>query len=235
MVVSTLPLSDYDIRLKKVAEEYIADLKDTWPSIVVDIAQPSFRKMLKHLYPEDSSGIHPDICDLLNSLKRTPFEKVRVVIVGEGPYPNECANGVAFECPSTMRPSMLTIQSELERDIDGFVKMATGDLGKWTDQGVLMLNYYLTSNDKSTIKDTESCEFTKKVIRLLDKTKKNLVFMLWGEHACSLLPLIRKHYHCILMAPHPSPMSGSFHGCKIFSKCNEYLEKKKIQKINWIL
>jgi uracil-DNA glycosylase len=213
-----------------------------WPSLCrSELSSKHLRPLLDSLYAKtydslyEQAEVFPVIGDLLNSYVRTSFIATRVVIVGEGPYPDPCADGVAFESLDTLRPSLEAVCAELERDIPDFVMPTVGDLHKWTDQGILMLNYWLTSDAKHTITDNESFRLAAAAIKMLTTYKTHLVFMLWGAHAHKLAPLINQEYHCVLLGPHPSPRSGQFYGCKHFSKCNAYLKKKNLPEIKWQL
>lgn len=199
----------------------------------------ALRSFLKKEY--SSQTIYPSMYDIFNALKFTPFEKVKAVILGQDPYHNEGqAMGLSFSVPNgiDIPPSLKNIYKELESDL-GIKPHFNGDLTKWANRGVLLLNTSLTvrANRANSHKGCGWEVFTDEIIKKISDGKKGVVFFLWGSNARSKKPLIDKSKHLILESVHPSPLSayGGFFGCKHFSKCNEYLEKNGIEKINWDL
>jgi uracil-DNA glycosylase len=199
-----------------------------------------FLNLAEYIKNEYSSNtIYPAGPLIFNAFNQTPFDKVRVVILGQDPYhgPGQ-AHGLAFSVQDgvPMPPSLKNIFKELKSDLD--VELPeTGNLTKWAERGVFLLNSVLTvqkSNPGSHAKKGWET-FTDSVIKILSDIKVNLVFLLWGNYAISKENLINEKKHLILKAPHPSPFSADrgFFGCKHFSKSNVYLSKNKISTINW--
>lgn len=199
-----------------------------------------FLNLAEYIKNEYSSNtIYPAGPMIFNAFNQTPFDKVRVVILGQDPYhgPGQ-AHGLSFSVQDgvSFPPSLKNIFKELKSDLD--VELPeTGNLTKWADQGVFLLNSVLTvrkSNPGSLAKKGWET-FTDSVIKILSDKKDNLVFLLWGNYAISKENLIDEKRHLILKAPHPSPFSADrgFFGCKHFSKTNVYLSKNNISPIKW--
>ena len=177
---------------------------------------------------------------IFNSFNLTPLEKIKVVILGQDPYhgPGQ-AHGLCFSVPEGVRPppSLLNIYKELESDLGKKVNFQNGNLEAWANQGVFLLNTTLTVEKSKPLshQDLGWSKFTDKVIALINKELKNIVFILWGSHAQTKKNLIDLNKHHILTSPHPSPLSAhrGFFGSKPFSKTNDFLESKQIDKITW--
>ncbi len=177
---------------------------------------------------------------IFNSFNLTPLEKIKVVILGQDPYhgPGQ-AHGLCFSVPEGVRPppSLLNIYKELESDLDKKVNIQNGNLEAWANQGVFLLNTTLTVEKSKPLshQDLGWSKFTDTVISLINKELENIVFILWGSHAQSKKNLIDLNKHHVLTSPHPSPLSAhrGFFGSKPFSKTNDFLESKQIDKINW--
>ena len=197
------------------------------------------REFLKAEY--NGFTIYPDMYDIFNALKFTPYSKVKAVILGQDPYhePGQ-AHGLAFSVPTGVEipPSLKNIYKELNSDL-GIPPANTGDLTRWAAQGVLLLNTSLTvrRGAANSHKGKGWEIFTDRVISLLNEREKPVVFILWGNNAKQKQALITNPQHCILTAPHPSPLSASygFFGCRHFSKCNAFLESRGIEPIDWAL
>ncbi|HQQ94498.1 MAG TPA: uracil-DNA glycosylase [Bacteroidia bacterium] len=166
---------------------------------------------------------------------------IKVVIIGQDPYhqPNQ-ANGLSFSVNDTVRvpPSLQNIFKELEKDIPGFSIPASGNLEPWARQGVLLLNAVLTveASLPGSHKDAGWQYFTDAVIRKVNDTCTNLVFMLWGNYAIAKAGLIDPEKHLVLQAAHPSPLArGAFFGSRHFSQSNAYLIKHGKSPVNWQL
>jgi uracil-DNA glycosylase len=184
--------------------------------------------------------IYPKQTEVFNAFKLTPFEDVKVVILGQDPYhgPNQ-AHGLSFSVNYGVRtpPSLANIYKELKSDI-GFTIPNHGNLTSWATQGVLLLNATLTvragSPGSHQKKGWEI--FTDSVIKQISDEKTQCVFLLWGNFAKSKSNLIDLGKHLVLTAAHPSPLAGgAFFGSQHFSKTNEYLVSKKIKPIDWAL
>lgn len=185
--------------------------------------------------------VYPDMYDLYNCFKFTPFEKVKVVLLGQDPYHNEGqAHGLCFSVQKGIQnpPSLENIFKELQSDV-GCARPKTGDLTKWAKEGVLLLNTSLSvrAHQANSHSKCGWAWFTDNVIQLLSEQKENLVFILWGGNARSKKPLIDKRKHFIVESAHPSPLSAynGFFGSKPFSQTNEYLQSKGISPIDWDL
>ena len=167
---------------------------------------------------------------------------MKVVILGQDPYhrPNQ-AHGLSFSVKPTIvpPPSLINIYKELATDIEGFVIPKHGYLVDWAKQGVLLLNTVLTVEEgKANSHANWGWEtFTDKVIAKLNAHRENIVFLLWGSHAQKKGAFIDRNKHCVLTAPHPSPLAAhrGFFGCHHFSKANEYLKAHGMAEINWQL
>ena len=197
------------------------------------------RSFLKAEY--NAHTIYPDMYDIFNALKYTPYSKAKVLILGQDPYhePGQ-AHGLAFSVKRGTEPppSLKNIYKELSSDV-GFIPPEHGELTKWAEQGVLLLNTSLTvRRSQANSHRGKGWEiFTDRVIELLNQRETPMVFMLWGNNAKAKTPLITNPKHLVLTAPHPSPLSAhyGFFGCKHFSKCNDFLQGNGIEPIDWSL
>jgi uracil-DNA glycosylase len=177
--------------------------------------------------------VYPPQEQIFEALNLTPFNKVKVVILGQDPYHGEGqAHGLAFSVKTTpLPPSLKNIFKELKISPDN------GDLTSWAQQGVLLLNTVLTvRRGEANSHQKKGWEFiTDKIIQLLSEEKNNLVFVLWGSAAIAKKTLINQNKHCVLEAVHPSPLSAhrGFFGCRHFALVNDYLVKSGFEPINW--
>lgn len=184
--------------------------------------------------------IYPPKEQLFEALKLTPYEDVKVVILGQDPYHQKGqSHGLSFSVKEGVKipPSLRNIYKEIENSMN--VNAAkSGDLTSWAKQGVLLLNAVLTVRDSSpnSHKGKGWEIFTDCIISSLNNHKTPIVFMLWGNDAKKKIPLITNEKHLILTAAHPSPLSASrgFFGCNHFNLANDFLEKNHISKINWV-
>jgi len=190
------------------------------------------RKMYD-VYPKDEK--------IFYSLNSTPFNKLKVVIVGQDPYHGaNQANGLAFSVPNGLKtpPSLRNIHKELLNDLE-INNFNLTDLSNWAKQGVLLLNSTLTVIHKKPNSHQKIGweKFTDSIIKKIVSKKKGIIFILWGKNAQKKINLINKKKHYILSASHPSPLSAnkSFFGCKHFSLTNSLLIKNKQKPINWDL
>lgn len=198
-----------------------------------------FMSIINHEY--DTKTIYPPKEDIFAALKNTPFKDVKVVIVGQDPYHGEGeAMGLSFSVHDGIKlpPSLKNIYKELEDDL-GYKPVNSGDLTKWTKEGVLLLNATLT-----VVKDTPNShaklgwdKFTDYVIKVLNEKEEPVVFILWGNFARSKKEFITNKKHLVIESAHPSPFSArnGFFGSKPFSKTNEFLKKNNIKEIDWDL
>lgn len=197
----------------------------------------ALRSFLKSEYK--GFTIYPDMYDIFNALKLTPYSEVKAVILGQDPYhePKQ-AHGLAFSVQDGVEPppSLKNIYKELNTDL-GLPIPTTGDLTCWAKQGVLLLNTSLTvRRGQANSHRGRGWEiFTDRVISLLNEREKPLVFILWGANARAKTSLITNPRHLILTSAHPSPLSAynGFFGCRHFSKCNQFLRENGISEIDW--
>lgn len=196
------------------------------------------RDFLKSEYRAGKT-IYPRTDEYFAALDGTPFDKVKVVILGQDPYhgPGQ-AHGLCFSVQEgvTRPPSLVNIYKEIESDLG--IKMSTsGSLKKWAEQGVLLLNATLTVEGglAGSHQGKGWEQFTDRIVDLLNRERDHLVFMLWGSYAQKKGQLIDRQRHLVLTAPHPSPLSAhrGFLGCKHFSKANDYLIKHGQKHIDW--
>ncbi len=201
-----------------------------------------YKKIRQFLIEEYKTHIvYPDMYDIFNCFKYTPFDKVKVVLLGQDPYHNEGqAHGLCFSVQEGIKnpPSLENIYKELIDDI-GCPIPKSGTLTKWAKEGVLLLNTSLTVREHAANSHAKCgwAWFTDSVIRLVSEQKENVVFILWGGNARSKKALIDERKHCIIESVHPSPLSayGGFFGSKPFSKTNAYLMQKGLSPIDWDL
>lgn len=184
--------------------------------------------------------IFPKPSLIFNAFNYCDFESIKVVILGQDPYHNQGqAHGLSFSVPITvpLPPSLKNIYKELSTDLGIQVDYKNGNLEKWAKQGVFLLNSTLTVEKNKPLSHSKIGWdiFTSKVIEILSNKRKNLVFILWGNHAQNKLKNINLKDHFIIESPHPSPLSSyrGFFGSRPFSKTNEYLRSKNIKEIDW--
>lgn len=209
------------------------------------LLDPEFSKdyylKLRHFLAQEyrTRTIYPDMYHIFATLQTTPYDKVKVVILGQDPYhgPNQ-ANGFSFSVQPgvAIPPSLINIYKELCTDC-GCHMPTTGYLKKWADQGVLLLNAVLTvrAGQPSSHAGMGWEQFTDKVITLLNEREKPVVFLLWGRYARQKKVLITNPQHLVLEAAHPSPYSAynGFFGCHHFSKANAFLKAHGMEPIDW--
>ena len=191
----------------------------------------------------ETKTIFPPRNLIFNAFSKTPWDKVKVVIIGQDPYPNPGdAMGLSFSVPRTQRipGSLLNIYKCLEKDEKiKFIRPKHGDLSSWAEQGVFLINATLTVECKkanSHQKNSGWSKFTDFVIRQISSQKKNVVFLLWGKFAIDKSSLIDASKHLIIKNIHPSPLAqtkGDFTKSTQFSQTNDYLEKNGLEPINW--
>lgn len=216
-------------------------LPGDWSSVILEEYDKEYfvklRKKLLHDYCKYVQ-IRPCYKDIFNAFKFCSLENLKVVILGQDPYHNENqAHGLAFSVPLCVKipPSLDNIFNELSNDL-GVDKPKHGNLEKWADQGVLLLNSFLTVELHKPLSHSNIGWdlFTDAIISKISDLKHHVVFILWGNYAKSKKNLVDQHKHCVLTAAHPSPMSVSrFYGCRHFSKTNKYLIENNIPQIDW--
>lgn len=215
----------------------------TWHDVLAPEKQKAYFQALMHKVDtqrEAGQVIYPPQSDVFNALTLTPLETVNVVILGQDPYhgPNQ-AHGLSFSVLPGVKtpPSLANIYKELASDIAGFNVPDHGTLTQWAEQGVLLLNTVLTvEQGKAHSHAKWGWEtFTDVVINTVNTHCQNVVFLLWGKHAHKKGANIDTNRHCVLTAPHPSPLSAhrGFLGCRHFSAANAYLIEKGKKAIDW--
>ena len=219
-------------------------IEASWKEILKsEFAKPYFQQIPLHIKTEKSQGkiIYPPGSLIFNAFNKTPFDKVKVVILGQDPYHGTGqAHGLCFSVQNGVPPppSLVNIFKELQDDI-GVSIPDHGNLTHWAEQGVFLLNASLTVRAGEPMSHSKIgwAEFTDTVIKKIADLKKNVVFLLWGKFAQEKRVLIDETKHCILRSVHPSPLSAhaGFFGCKHFSKTNEYLMSKGIDPVDWKL
>lgn len=212
----------------------------SWNNTLEDqFSSPYFSRLREFLIEEKKQfQVFPPGNQIFSAFNRTPFQNVKVVIIGQDPYHQKGqANGLCFSVsPGIAKPpSLINIFKELESDL-GIPVPKTGNLEPWADQGILLLNATLTVRQgQAGSHQGKGWEtFTDAVIKKISEQKKGVVFLLWGRYAHSKEELIDKNKHFILKAAHPSPLArGAFFGCKHFSKTNELLKQQGLEPIDW--
>ncbi len=217
------------------------NLEPSWHEILNEEFQKEyFISLTNTIRKEKETGksIYPPGGLIFNAFSKTPFQDVKIVILGQDPYhqPNQ-AMGLSFSVPKSVSipPSLRNIYKELERDLK-ITPALHGDLNEWAEQGVLLLNAILTveANQASSHKSLGWENFTNTVISKISLEKKNIVFMLWGNFAKGKSHLIDSTKHLILEAVHPSPLAGGkFIGCGHFRMANQYLIDNGLRTIDW--
>lgn len=220
-------------------------LPSSWlPALQAEFEKPYMLGLKAFLQQEKKQGmvVYPKGNDIFNAFNLTPFNEVKVVILGQDPYHGaQQAHGLSFSVQKgvSIPPSLQNIYKELQTDIPGFKIPNHGDLSGWAKQGVLLLNATLSvrANQAGSHQKKGWEQFTDKAIDTLSTERSGLVFMLWGRFAQAKASRIDTKKHVILTAAHPSPFSAyhGFFGCKHFSKANAYLVKKGEKPIVWQL
>lgn len=220
------------------------EIAPSWKTVLQsEFDKPYFAELARFLKTEIAAKktVFPKGSDIFNAFEQTPFDKLRVVILGQDPYHNPGqAHGLCFSVPDETAPppSLKNIFKELESDI-GIPVSNNGNLTHWAKQGVLLLNSSLTvrKNEPTSHSKIGWERFTDQVIQLISDQKEAVVFILWGSYARSKQILIDPKKHFILTAAHPSPLSAynGFFGCRHFSKTNELLMQNGLEPIDWKL
>ncbi len=219
-------------------------IEASWKEQLTDeFAKPYFGKIVEFLKEEKKLGkvIYPPGKLIFNAFECTPFNKAKVVVIGQDPYHNPGqAHGLSFSVPDGVPPppSLLNIFKEINNDL-GINITNTGNLEKWAKQGVLLLNASLTVEASKPMSHSQVGWhlFTDEVIKRISANKDHVVFLLWGKFAQNKEVLIDTSKHKVLKAAHPSPLSAynGFYGCAHFSKANNWLREMGEQPIDWAL
>lgn len=219
------------------------NLHESWKKALAGELNKSYLNELKIFLAQEQKDylVFPHVRDIFNAFNRTPFDDVKVIILGQDPYHGvNQAHGLSFSVQHgvPLPPSLQNIFKELVNDI-GCPFPKNGDLTPWAKQGVLLLNTLLSvrANEPFSHKDRGWERFTDQVIRTLSDQREHLVFILWGAPAGKKAHLIDETKHLILTSPHPSPLSSyrGFFGSKPFSQTNKYLSEHGIDRIQWAL
>lgn len=218
-------------------------IEESWKEVLKDeFAKPYFEQIVFFLKTERMAGktIYPPGPLIFNAFQQTPFDKVKVVIIGQDPYhgPGQ-AHGLCFSVQDNVPPppSLVNIYKEIQSDIGIIMDFKKGNLTHWARQGILLLNASLTvrANEANSHSKIGWTTFTDAVIQKVVEQKSGVVFLLWGKFAQEKQMLIDETKHHVLKAAHPSPLSAhnGFFGCKHFSKTNDYLIKQGQDPIDW--
>jgi uracil-DNA glycosylase len=219
-------------------------MEQGWKEVLKDeFSKPYFQQAVTFIKVEKAQKkvIYPPGPLIFNAFDQTPFDSLKVVLLGQDPYhgPSQ-AHGLSFSVPEGVKPppSLINIFKELHNDV-GMPIPSTGNLTKWAQQGVFLLNSILTvrANEPASHQKIGWQEFTNGVISKISEKKEGVIFLLWGKFAHEKQALIDETKHHVLKAAHPSPYSADkgFFGCKHFSKTNNYLMKQGIEPIDWSL
>lgn len=219
-------------------------IEESWKNVLrEEFEKPYFLQIVTLLKAEKAAGkiIFPPGPLIFNAFNETPFSRVKVVLLGQDPYHNKGqAHGLSFSVPDGVPkpPSLVNIFKELESDL-GIPPSNNGNLEKWAEQGVMLLNASLTvrQNEPGSHSKIGWLQFTDTVISKISDQKKGVVFLLWGRFAQDKQILIDETKHHVLKAAHPSPFSADkgFFGCRHFSKTNELLIVQNKEPIDWKL
>ena len=215
-----------------------------WKEILKDeFNKPYFLQIVTFLKTERAAGktIYPPGSLIFNAFNTTPFEKVKVVILGQDPYHGQGqAHGLSFSVPFGIPPppSLINIFKELKSDT-GTPIPNHGNLTKWAERGVMLLNAFLTvrANEPMSHSNIGWGQFTDTVISKISGLRQHVVFLLWGKFAQEKQALVDETKNYLLKAAHPSPFSADkgFFGCRHFSRTNEYLVRNGIDPVDWAL
>ena len=232
------------LSFKKVHILSTINIEESWKIRLIEEFEKSYMRQLSDfLKAEKKEGkeIFPIGSEIFSAFDCTPFDKVKVVILGQDPYHGRGqAHGLSFSVKEGVQPppSLENIFKELKSDI-GLNRPKSGSLEKWAKEGVLLLNTVLTvEKSKPASHQGKGWEnFTNKVLSILNEEKTNLVYILWGKKAQEKGAFINEHSNLIIKSPHPSPYSAAngFFDSKPFSKTNKYLTDNGISPINWEL
>lgn len=216
-------------------------IEDSWGKLLSDVFEQDFFTSLVSFVKDEyqTQEVFPPGKEIFNAFNYCPIESVKVVILGQDPYHGfGQAHGLSFSVRPGVPfpPSLLNIFKEIKADI-GLDMPPNGDLTRWAQQGVFLLNATLTvrANQAGSHQNRGWEKFTDEVIKMISAHRENVVFMLWGAYAQKKAELIDVEKHLVLKAPHPSPLSvhRGFLGCKHFSMANDYLIEKQIDPIKW--
>lgn len=216
-------------------------LNNDWNEVLSSVLASNKMQELEMFLNNEYSNytIYPKREDVFTALNLTPYNDVRVVIIGQDPYHEPLqAHGLAFSVLEGIKlpPSLKNIYKEIESDL-GIKMSGSGNLTSWARQGVLLLNNVLTvrEHEANSHKGKGWEYFTDKIVEKLNEREEQIIFVFWGNNAKGKQKLITNPNHIVLTAPHPSPLSAyhGFFGCGHFSKINKLLKENNKKEINW--
>lgn len=228
--IFTLPMNPMDVKIAPSWKQRLSE----------EFSQPYFIQLTEFVKSEyQCAVVYPPGKEIFRAFDHCDFDQVKVVIIGQDPYHGAGqANGLCFSVRDGVRmpPSLVNIFKEIQMDL-GKPIPKSGDLERWSAQGVLLLNATLTvrASAPGSHQNKGWETFTDAVIRKISAEKNHVVFLLWGAYAQKKGEIIDRSKHLVLMSAHPSPFSADrgFFGCKHFSKANEYLKSKGLKEIDW--
>ena len=220
----------------------MVNLGNDWDEILKDEFQKDYYRNLRKFLADEyrKCVVYPNMYDIFNAFKYTSYDNVKAVIIGQDPYHGiGQAHGLCFSVKKGVAPppSLVNIFKEIKEDVGIDNTGKHGELTKWAENGVLLLNNVLTVREgcANSHKGMGWEEFTDDVIKLLNEREKPMVFLLWGANARAKTKIITNPNHLILTCAHPSPLSAynGFFGCRHFSKANAFLKSHGIEVIDW--
>lgn len=222
----------------------MVNLGNDWDEVLCGEFDKEYYLKLRQFLKEEYTyhTVYPNMYDIFNALKYTPYKDVKVAILGQDPYhePNQ-AHGLSFSVQKGIQPppSLVNIYREIESEFGVKMPENYGCLTKWAKQGVLLLNTTLTvrAHSANSHKDCGWQIFTDNVIKKLNEREDPVVFLLWGSHSIKKKSLIDRTRHLVLTSPHPSPLSAyrGFFGCGHFKTANDFLTAKGKTPIDWTI
>ena len=235
----------YSLFKRQISKVMDVQINDTWKSALKEEFQkPYFEEIVTFLKTEKAAGktIYPPGPLIFNAFNQTPFDKIKVVILGQDPYHGAGqAHGLSFSVLPGIKPppSLVNIYKEIKTDIGVQMPDDLGDLTHWANQGILLLNAALTVRAGEPFSHAKIgwSQFTNAVIQKISDETEGVVFLLWGKFAQEKQALIDDGSHHVLRAAHPSPLSAhnGFFGCKHFSKTNQFLAKDGRAPVDWYI
>ncbi|MBF1469163.1 uracil-DNA glycosylase [Prevotella pallens] len=229
-MIPILHINGTDVSLDASWEEHLRS----------EIRKPYFTKLIEKLNSEYENEVcYPSKKRIFNAFNLCPFDKVRVVVLGQDPYYNGQAMGLSFSVPEKIKlpPSLRKIYKEIEEDFCKSMPESSGNLTHWAEQGVLLLNTTLTvrAGAANSHKNLGWQEFTDAVIKALSEHHEHIVFMLWGNNAKKKKNLIDINRHCIIESYHPAAMPRYKFTKHQFTCCNAYLKQQGLEEIDWLM
>ncbi len=217
-------------------------IAESWRPVLADeFEKPYFQKLIAFVKGEYATAtVYPAGSQIFHAFEATPFDQVKVVILGQDPYHGRGqAHGLSFSVQDGQRtpPSLVNIFKELQSDIPGTAVATNGNLDRWAQQGVLLLNATLTvrAGEPASHQKRGWEEFTDAVIRKVSNEQPHVVFILWGAYAGKKSELIDERKHLVIKSVHPSPFAADkgFFGSKPFSKANAWLAEHRLVPVKW--